>query len=103
MFQLHSAQQLRALLRTTVILSPPRHRLPARRLYASSLDVLAEPELAPFHSLRAAADFHHHAASGVQDLEEFILPFTPDPLLPTRKVLISFLSWVTVTLPSIAV
>ncbi|KIN96781.1 hypothetical protein M404DRAFT_32911 [Pisolithus tinctorius Marx 270] len=54
-----------------------------------------------FVSLRSPQ--HHCAASGVQDLEEFVLPFTPDPLLPARKALISFLSWVTVTLPSIAV
>ncbi|KIO02231.1 hypothetical protein M404DRAFT_28140 [Pisolithus tinctorius Marx 270] len=85
----------------TVILSPPHHRLPARCLYASSLDALAEPELAPCCSLRAAADFV--SLHGVQDLEEFVLPFTPDPLLPARKVLISFLSWVTVSLPSIAI
>ncbi|KAI5993128.1 hypothetical protein F5J12DRAFT_786009 [Pisolithus orientalis] len=40
-----------------------------------------------FASLRLPQ--HHHAASGVQDLKEFILPFTPDPLLPACKVLLS--------------
>ncbi|KAI6008700.1 hypothetical protein F5J12DRAFT_782163 [Pisolithus orientalis] len=34
-----------------------------------------------FASLRSPQ--HHHAASGVQDLEEFILPSTPDPLPPS--------------------
>ncbi|KAI6003501.1 hypothetical protein F5J12DRAFT_783566 [Pisolithus orientalis] len=40
-----------------------------------------------FASLRSPQ--HHCTASGVQDPEEFILPFTPDPLLPTCKVLLS--------------
>ncbi|KAI5991081.1 hypothetical protein F5J12DRAFT_786415 [Pisolithus orientalis] len=54
----------------------PAAQCPAAHSYSVDFASLGSPQ-------------HHHAASGVQDLKEFILPFTPDPLLPTHKVLLT--------------